>query len=75
MTVRISVWHVVQLPDPPAPAAGGLCWHDKASSRGSTGDQVTSAGSSAGAGHPVLVGTALGTSCILLNGKACLTEN
>lgn len=45
-----------------------------ASSRGNTGDQTAFPGSSAGTDHPVLVGTALGTSCILLNGKACLSE-
>jgi len=39
------------------------------SSCGSRGAQITSPGSSAGTDHPVLVGTAPGTSCVLLNGR------
>lgn len=47
----------------------------EASGPGSGGDQIASPGSSAGTDHPVPAGTALGTSCVLLNGKASFREN
>lgn len=72
-TAKILVWLILQMSDPPVPVPEGCSGTTEVSSPESR-DEIISPGSSAGTNPPVLVGTALGTSCVLLNGQACLSE-